>query len=239
MTDYFYFDQTNQKRGPVDKQQLQELVAQGIIGPNTPMETDAGHTGTAGQIPGLFATPPPQPQPVPVPPPAPKQFCTNCGNAVSEQAVACMSCGAKPTGHRKFCRHCAAALNPEQVVCVQCGAKVGSAGVSQIVGDAVAGPKSKIAAGLLGILLGGLGAHKFYLGSWGWGLIFLACSPFCGGGILYTLITFVTLGFGAILFPLLFVGSICGLIEGIIYLTMSDEAFAEKYPVETQGAFRW
>ena len=135
---YFYFDQTNQKQGPVSEQQLKELAAQGIIGPHTPMETDTGHKGVAGQIPGLFpAASPPPPQPVSVPSPAPKQlFCTNCGQPVSEQAVACMSCGAKPTGHRKFCRHCAAALNPEQVVCVKCGAKVGTTGVdmSQIFG---------------------------------------------------------------------------------------------------------
>ncbi|MCL2710959.1 MAG: DUF4339 domain-containing protein [Planctomycetaceae bacterium] len=66
---YFYLDQTNQKQGPVSEQQLKELAAQGIIGPQTPMETDTGHQGTAGQIPGLFPVPPPLPQPqrVPVP----------------------------------------------------------------------------------------------------------------------------------------------------------------------------
>ena len=30
--------------------------------------------------------------------------------------------------------------------------------------------KSKVAAGLLGIFLGSLGIHKFYLGGWGWEL---------------------------------------------------------------------
>ncbi|MCL2709951.1 MAG: DUF4339 domain-containing protein [Planctomycetaceae bacterium] len=66
---FFYFDQTNQKRGPVSQQQLKELAARGIIGPHTPLETDGGHKGVAGQIAGLFSTPaPPPPQPVPVPP---------------------------------------------------------------------------------------------------------------------------------------------------------------------------
>ena len=55
---FFYFDQTNQKRGPVSEQQLKELAAQGIIGPHTPMETDDGHKGIAGQIPGLFIASP-------------------------------------------------------------------------------------------------------------------------------------------------------------------------------------
>ena len=123
MTNFFYFDQTNQKRGPVTEQQLKELAMQGAIGPQTPMETDSGHKGVAGQIPGIFDVAPlrqPQPKPVPAPQPAPKDvFCTNCGNSVAERTDACMSCGAKPTGHKKFCRHCAAALNPEQVVCTK------------------------------------------------------------------------------------------------------------------------
>ena len=129
MANFFYFDQVNQKQGPVSAQQLKELATQGVIGPNTPMESDTGHKGLAGQIPGLFptaASPPAQPVQVPlvVAPPQPSinLFCTNCGNSVSDKAVACMSCGARPTGHKKFCRQCGVGLNPEQVVCVKCGA---------------------------------------------------------------------------------------------------------------------
>jgi len=209
------------------------------------METDAGHRGVAGQIPGLFPVASSQPsQPVPVPMPAPKQlFCTNCGNPVSEQAVACMSCGAKPVGHRKYCRHCAAALSPEQVVCVKCGAKVGAGGafgaIRSMGESAGTGTKSKVVAGLLGILLGGLGAHKFYLGSWGWGLLFLL-------NIFVILPITGLLALTVILAPLAMLSGLVacaqgliGLVEGIIYLTMSDEAFAAKYSPETQSAFRW
>ncbi len=64
--------------------------------------------------------------------------------------------------------------------------------------------KNKIAAGLFGILLGGIGIHKFYLGKIGWGIVYLL---FCWTGI----------------------PSIAGLIEGILYLTASDETFQEKY----------
>lgn len=65
-------------------------------------------------------------------PSAPKQmFCTNCGSSVSEQAFACMSCGAKPTGHKKFCRHCGVTLNPEQVICVKCGSKIETGGLDK------------------------------------------------------------------------------------------------------------
>jgi len=53
MTNYFYFDQNNQQHGPVNEQQLHELASQGVINPNTPLETDTGHKGVAEQIPGL------------------------------------------------------------------------------------------------------------------------------------------------------------------------------------------
>jgi len=62
--------------------------------------------------------------------------------------------------------------------------------------------KSKVTAGVFGILLGGLGIHKFYLGK-----------PL--QGILH------------ILFCWTFVPSLIGLIEGIIYLAKDDDDWAE------------
>ena len=126
MTNFFLTDKNGTKH-TVNEQQLQVLAAQGKITPATPLETDTGHTGLAGQIPGLnFKTAAPSPfaQPAQVVPPVGSCFCTNCGNPVSGQAVACMSCGAKPIGHRKFCRQCGVALKPEQVICVKCGAGI-------------------------------------------------------------------------------------------------------------------
>lgn len=72
MTNFFYFDQSGQKQGPINDQQLRALAAQGSITPQTPLETDTGHKGQAGQIPGLFAAPAPELPPVtsaPVKPP--------------------------------------------------------------------------------------------------------------------------------------------------------------------------
>lgn len=60
--------------------------------------------------------------------------------------------------------------------------------------------KSRIAAGLLGILLGTLGIHRFYLGYTGLGLTML-------------LISVLSLGF------LAWAVAIWGLVEGILYLT--------------------
>jgi len=84
---FFYFDNSGNKRGPDNKDELKTLVARGIITPQTNLETDSGHRGKAGQIKGLFSvpaenpfaaeaipfavganTPPPQsPQPMPTP----------------------------------------------------------------------------------------------------------------------------------------------------------------------------
>lgn len=72
----------------------------------------------------------------------------------------------------------------------------------------------KIVAGILGILIGGLGIHKFYLG-------------YTKEGIIQIVITFVTCGAGAFL----------GLIEGIIYLTKSDDEFVSTYVVGRKGWF--
>ena len=53
MPNYFYTDASGQRRGPVDDQQLKTLAGSGVITPKTPLETESGYKGTAGQIPGL------------------------------------------------------------------------------------------------------------------------------------------------------------------------------------------
>ncbi len=59
MPNFFYIDTTGTKQGPVNDQQLKALAANGVIMPQTPLETESGHKGVAGQIPGLFASPTP------------------------------------------------------------------------------------------------------------------------------------------------------------------------------------
>lgn len=76
----------------------------------------------------------------------------------------------------------------------------------------------RIIAGILGILLGSLGVHKFVLGYTTQGIIMLA-------------ITIVTCGIGASLTGLI------GLIEGIIYLTKSDEEFVQTYQANKKEWF--
>ena len=77
--------------------------------------------------------------------------------------------------------------------------------------------KNRIVAAVLAICLGGLGIQKFYMGSWGWGII-------------YVVVGLATLGI---------VTSVASFVEGIILLCMSDKDFAEKYPPETEHPMRW
>jgi len=59
---YYFYADANGTKQTVNEQQLQGLINQGIILATTPLETDTGHTGLAGQIPGLnFNTAAPSP----------------------------------------------------------------------------------------------------------------------------------------------------------------------------------
>ena len=81
-----------------------------------------------------------------------------------------------------------------------------------------AGADKKVIAGILGILLNALGIHKFYLGYTKEGLIML-------------LVSILTFGFGAMIMAPI------GLIEGIIYLTKSDDEFVSTYVTGKKGWF--
>ncbi|MBL8757219.1 MAG: TM2 domain-containing protein [Phycisphaerae bacterium] len=72
------------------------------------------------------------------------------------------------------------------------------------------GADKKIPAGVLGILLGCLGIHKFILG-------------YTGAGLIMLLVTILTFGIAGTIM------AIIGLVEGIIYLTKSDEDFVNTY----------
>lgn len=74
----------------------------------------------------------------------------------------------------------------------------------------------KILAGILGIFLGGLGIHKFVLGYTREGVITLVITLILG---------ILTCGIAGWLMGLV------GVIEGIIYLTKSDEEFYNTYQV--------
>ena len=84
-------------------------------------------------------------------------FCKNCGAAMNPAAAVCVTCGAAKGTGASYCENCGQPINPGAAVCIKCGAAVAPS-----VNPAA--QKSKMTAGLLGIFLGGLGVHNFYLG---------------------------------------------------------------------------
>lgn len=79
-------------------------------------------------------------------------------------------------------------------------------GAAHVGGPVQTGQSQKVTAGILALLLGGFGVHKFYLG-------------YTKQGVLQILLTLFTCG----------IGSIVPFVEGILYLTKSDEEFIATY----------
>jgi len=76
----------------------------------------------------------------------------------------------------------------------------------------------KVAAGVFGILLGGFGVHKFILG-------------YTTPGLIMCLVSVLTCGMGLGVFWII------GIIEGIIYLSKSDEEFYTTYVLNKREWF--
>jgi len=124
------------------------------------------------------------------------------------------------------CQTCGAGLKPGVTRCMKCGSMLpqqqpppqqqqqGAPAQQQYIQQpqvvyvqqpqVIQCSKSKVTAGLLGIFLGAFGVHKFYLGRIGYGIVY-------------------------VLFFWTYIPAILGLIEGITYLTMSEDAFCRKY----------
>lgn len=82
------------------------------------------------------------------------------------------------------------------------------------------GENKKILAGILAIIFGSLGVHKFILGYQKEGIILLVITIIGYATMCFVVGTFIVMATGII-----------GLIEGIIYLTKSDEEFYNTYQV--------
>lgn len=87
-----------------------------------------------------------------------------------------------------YCRKCGKEINDSYNNCPYCGE------VAKVVQNTPTG-KSKIVAGIFGILFGGIGVHNFYLG-------------YTNKGILQIVVTFLTCG----------IGSLWGFVEGILII---------------------
>lgn len=81
-----------------------------------------------------------------------------------------------------------------------------------------AGADKKVLAGILGIIIGALGIHKFILG-------------YTTEGIIMVCVSILSCGFLA---PIM---GLVGLVEGIMYLTKSDQEFVDTYINSKKGWF--
>ena len=134
-------------------------------------------------------------------------YCRNCGNQVDPHAAVCVKCGYQNGTGLNYCGNCGAETMQGAAVCIRCGIALGPQYVYYNNEQ-----KSKLAAGLLGIFLGSLGIHNFYLG-------------YTGKAVAQLLITVLTLGIGSI------ITGIWGLVEGILILTGSINVDGKGIPL--------
>lgn len=104
----------------------------------------------------------------------------------------------------KFCSECGAIIKAKAEICPKCGVRQYAPPFGSSLSAVAPNGKSKLAAALFALFLGGLGIHKFYLGRIGWGILYL-------------------------LFCWTFIPALVGFIEGILLLVMSDSDFNRKY----------
>ena len=140
--------------------------------------------------------------------------CGECGKEISDQAAACPNCGApaKKTD-MIFCTKCGAEVVKEAIVCPRCGVPTSNyhqqqnyqqpqqapvyvnvsnvntnSNVNSMYGGRGGTPKNKWVALCLCFFLGYLGAHKFYEGKMGMGILYLFTGGLFGIGVIINFI---------------------------------------------------
>ena len=113
-----------------------------------------------------------------------EMYCPSCGKVIKKLAELCVLCGVRPSIF-------ASTSDPAATDTTEYS------------------PKSRIAAGILGILLGAFGAHRFYLG-------------YVGIGIIQIIVTILTA----------FIGGLWGIIEGIIIVAGGEWNDSDGKPLK-------
>jgi TM2 domain-containing membrane protein YozV/RNA polymerase subunit RPABC4/transcription elongation factor Spt4 len=148
--------------------------------------------------------------------------CRACGNKTVVPAERELQFeeddGAQYAGpNTRYCHHCGRLIASIAEICPKCGVRQLAVSVPSILIPSGTRPgrgKSKTSAAVLAFFLGGLGAHKFYLGGWFWGIAYA--------------LTFWT-----------FIPAIIACIEGIVYLAMSESDFDRRYNFSEVNPFTW
>ena len=144
-------------------------------------------------------------------------YCENCGMVVSDNSNFCSNCGAKVKKPILKCSNCGADVKGYDTVCEKCGQIIErktsnhtksstDVEVSSVNSNANSNStaqntnvnkkqKSKVVAGILGVLVGPVGVHIFYLG-------------YIGIGVIQLILTYLSVG----------LASLWGFIEGILIL---------------------
>ena len=126
----------------------------------------------------------------------------------------CTKCGAINDDSAQYCSNCQTPLSP-----VSSGYQpMQSVNPGAMTDWKAMGGDKKMVAGILAILLGSLGIHKFILG-------------YTTEGVIMLLVSVLSCGVLAV------IPSVIGIVEGIMYLTKSDEEFVRTYIQSKKGWF--
>jgi TM2 domain-containing membrane protein YozV len=139
--------------------------------------------------------------------------CPRCGSENRDGVPNCINCGA-PLSSIQYQGSISTNSYNQQAIyqkpCINCNRLINSnlaicpycgSNQSLIISTQ---QHNKLVTGLLAIFLGSFGVHKFYLGQTMQGILYLV---FCWTGI----------------------PAVAGIIEGIMYISMNDMAFYQKY----------
>jgi TM2 domain-containing membrane protein YozV len=132
-------------------------------------------------------------------------------------AVFCTKCGAQNEDFAQNCSQCGATL-PQMGGYQPIQPPSPMYGSGQLQDWQARGANKKIAAGICGILVGTFGVHKFILG-------------YTTEGMIMLLVSLLSCGILAI------VMQVIGIVEGIMYLTKTDEQFVRTYVESRKGWF--
>ena len=141
------------------------------------------------------------------------RFCPNCGASTSldseqsEETPKCQSCGSPIKKDSRFCPNCGASssldIERSEIEATKTEALKPN-------DSAATNSKSTMKAALFAFLLGPFGVQKFYLGSYGWGLVIL--------------------GLTILLFPIgTIISGIISWIDFFKFMNMSESEFNTKY----------